>query len=91
MAIKSIYKYIVPIGGEAEITHDGEPLAIDVQGETVVFWALVDPDAVDVTVRIYKVVPTGASISDNWKYVGTKQVTPYFVVHLFSKERFIGD
>lgn len=62
----------LPVG--AEILHVG------IQREQLWIWAKVDPDA-QLENRIFRTVPTGGSVPETSKHVGTV-ITDQFVWHL---------
>lgn len=89
--MRIIYKYEVPINlsfFHLELPLEAEILAFQVQDNTPVIWALVDPKTVK-EMRHFAVRGTGEAMND-WrstdKYIGTVQMPP-FVWHLFETKK----
>lgn len=90
-----IYKYpLHQDGGDAKISipKGATILSVDIQADTPIVWALVNPDAPTHT-RSFVVCGTGWVVPDNCKYIGTcfaKRAVPSFpngfVWHVFERQ-----
>lgn len=87
---KIIYKYGIPILDDfyLDLPAQAKILSFQVQGESPVIWALVDPTN-DVESRRFSIRGTGDEIDakDSDMYIGTVQKKHGFVWHLFELMR----
>ncbi len=83
----TIWKYMVGADDfSVEMPKGARVLDVQLQGELVQMWALVDPDA-EVVTRNFVTYGTGHPITnpDELLYIGTFQVN-WLVFHLFEKD-----
>jgi len=91
--VRRIYKYplIVTDGdGTIELPKNYRLLKVSTQdGMHLTMWALVDPDAEDFEVFVYRIVGTGHDFEDydEYKYFDTVQMPTGLVWHVFGKPR----
>lgn len=87
--MKSVWKYKLPLEEEftLELSPGAEPLTVQVQGEQICLWALVDPAAAPVATA-FRLAGTGHPLDESarWAYIGTCQLAVgagSVVLHLF--------
>lgn len=85
---KQIYKYKLKtaVNQTLNLPIGAEILCVQMQGENMCLWALVDPNA-DIEERIIEIYGTGHPINYDMgisrKYISTVQVNQYLVFHIF--------
>lgn len=83
-----VFKYPVPVADlfELEMPKDAQILTVQIQGEDIQMWALVDPES-PTELRQFRLAGTGHSISVKHtvkRYIGTFQIRGgRLVFHLF--------
>ncbi len=78
--MKKIFKYpIDPNTRGVKMPIGAEILHVHMQGDDICAWALVDPENPQVT-RLLALCPTGGSVPDNAKYIGTIGPLSYTIV-----------
>ena len=87
---KRIFKYVVPLTSnpEIEMPYHAKPLSMGFQGETLMLWALVDPDKYPTIKHRFRFLMTGENIEDPLSigtFIGTVTKND-IVMHLFDIE-----
>lgn len=83
--MKNIYKYLLKITDRQAIgmTVGAEILSVQMQGNRMTMWALVDSDSLKEEVRIFDLYGTGEAMPDNpGEYIATVQ-DQSLVWHIF--------
>jgi hypothetical protein len=86
--MKTIWKFTLALtdSQRIEMPEDAEILTVQLQGETIQLWAVVDPGKADNTeMRTFEIHGTGNPIGDGVReYITTFQQPP-FVWHVFER------
>lgn len=85
--MKKIFKYELPIIGlnQIQMPVGSKLLCVQMQGDVICLWALVDPDRLNWEVRIM-VIGTGHEVESNLHYIGTvQQLGGTIVWHIFEE------
>lgn len=80
--MKTVYKYVVPFTGQYDVAipQGARILTVAMQNNNLCFWA--EHEREDFELRTFRIFGTGASIDDNYTYVGTT-LDGVFVWHLY--------
>ena len=79
---RQIWKFPVDLGPNAlRMPRGARPVSLGAQGDQLVCWAEVDPNAAPEYHQVL-VVGTGQTLEPSWQYVGTVQADPW-VWHLY--------